>query len=159
NFKQEDLIELMQQTFNERMEEYGEDIQNSGLTMNEIVTLASIVEREAGDGDTKPLVAGVLLNRLAIDMPLQVDAVFYYILGKTSAELTKADLRMDSPFNTYINKGLPPTPIANPGLDSILAVLHPIESDYYYYLTAPDGTFHYAATHDEHTTNKARYLR
>lgn len=158
-FTQADLVALMHETFDKRMKEHEEAITNSGLTINEIVTLASIVEREAGDGETKPLVAGVLMNRIAIDMPLQVDAVFYYILGKTSAELTKADLRMDSPFNTYINKGLPPTPIANPGLDSILAVLNPIESDYFYYLTAPDGTFHYAATHDQHTTNKSRYLR
>jgi UPF0755 protein len=158
DFTQEDLIALMRQTFDDRMKEYEEQVTASGLSIEEIVTLASIVEREAGDGETKPLVAGVLLNRLAIDMPLQVDAVFYFILGKTSAELTRADLRMDSPFNTYTNKGLPPTPIANPGLDSIKAVLEPIESDYYYYLTAPDGTFHYAATHDEHVNNKARYL-
>lgn len=158
-FTQDDLIELMRTTFNERMAEYQEAIDASPLSLTEIVTLASIVEREAGKDESKRVVAGILLNRIAIDMPLQVDAVFYYLLGRTSAELTRADLAMNSPYNTYTNRGLPPTPIANPGIDSIAAVLDPIESENLYYLTGNDGIFYYAPTHDEHVENKARYLR
>lgn len=158
-FTQEDLIERMRQTFDERMAEHQEAIETSPLSHEEIVTLASIVEREAGKDESKRVVAGILLNRIAIEMPLQVDAVFYYLFGRTSAQLTRADLAIDSPYNTYTNKGLPPTPIANPGIESIMAVLDPIESENLYYLTGNDGIFYYAPTHDEHVENKAKYLR
>ena len=158
NFTQEDLIALMRETFDMRMEELQEEITESPLTLEEIVILASIIEREAGRDDSKPIVAGILLNRLAIGMPLQVDAVFYYVLGRTSSELTRIDLQMDSPFNTYTNKGLPPTPIANPGFASLHAVLYPSSSENLYYLTAPDGIFHYSETFDRHLDNKRLYL-
>jgi UPF0755 protein len=92
-------------------------------------------------------------------MPLQVDAVFDYLLGKESYELTQTDLEMESDFNTYTRKGLPPHPIANPGLDAIMAVLNPIESNYLYFLTGIDGNFYYAETFDEHVENKIRYLQ
>jgi UPF0755 protein len=92
-------------------------------------------------------------------MPLQVDAAFDYVLGKDSAELTQEDLSIDSPYNTYRFAGLPPAPIANPGLESIEAVLSPIDTDYLYYLTDNEGNFHYAKTFDEHKQNKLRYLR
>jgi UPF0755 protein len=83
----------------------------------------------------------------------------HYLLGKTSAELTIEDLEMDSPYNTYEYPGLPPGPIANPGLEAIMAVLEPTESDYFYYLTGNDGMFYYAETFEEHKRNKERYLR
>ena len=105
------------------------------------------------------MVSGILQNRLREDMPLQVDATFHYINGKASHELTVDDLEMDSPFNTYKYVGLPPAPIANPGLESIQAVLSPTETNYFYYLTALDGTFHYAKTFEEHKKNKEKYLR
>ena len=89
---------------------------------------------------------------------LQVDATLDYLLDKTSAELTLDDLQIDSPFNTYVYRGLPPAPISNPGLESIEAVLYPEETEYLYYLTADDGTFYYAKTFEEHKKNKARYL-
>ena len=92
-------------------------------------------------------------------MPLQVDAAFDYILGKGSQDLTHDDLNLESPFNTYRNYGLPPTPISNPGTESIEAVLRPIETDELYYLTAPDGTFYYAHTFEEHKENKRLYLQ
>ena len=91
-------------------------------------------------------------------MPLQVDASFRYINGKTSAELTHDDLAIDSPYNTYKYAGLPPTPITNPGLDSIDAAINPIETDYFYFLTGHDGVMYYAETFDEHKLNKEKYL-
>ena len=91
-------------------------------------------------------------------MPLQVDASFDYLLGKTSSELTEDDLAIDSPYNTYSHRGLPPTPISNPGLSSIDAVLNPAQTPFLYYLTADDGTFYYAKTFEEHKRNKQRYL-
>jgi len=152
------LVSLMRSTFDLKIEPYEEAIAASGFTLNEVITLASIVEREAKDAESKKQVSGILQNRLKNGMPLQVDATLDYLLHKTSAELTVEDLETDSPFNTYVYRGLPPTPISNPGLESIEAVLDPAETDYLYYLTAPDGTFHYARTFEEHKENKRKYL-
>jgi UPF0755 protein len=92
-------------------------------------------------------------------MPLQVDATFKYINGKTSKELTVDDLKINSPYNTYLYKGLPPTPISNPGLGSIEAAIHPATSTYLYFLTGDDGIMHYAKTFEEHVANKQKYLK
>jgi UPF0755 protein len=153
------LIELMQTTFAEKMETIAPKLSNSILNEQEVIILASIVEREAKDVASKKMVAGILQNRLAINMPLQVDASFMYLLQKKSSDLTAEDLEIDSPYNTYTHAGLPPTPISNPGMESILAVLEPTDSKYLYYLTAPDGTFYYAATFEEHKSNKEKHLR
>jgi len=91
-------------------------------------------------------------------MPLQVDASFKYINGKGTKDLTLADLKIDSPYNSYLYKGLPPTPISNPGLDSIVATLTPIKTDYLYFLTDKEGNMHYAKTFSEHVFNKQKYL-
>jgi UPF0755 protein len=136
-----------------------EQIAAHELTEAEVIILASILEGEANDETSMRLVAGILLDRLEIGMPLQVDATFYYLLGKESGELTPEDLEIDSPFNTYRYPGLPPSPIGSPGLMAIEAVLNPTSSPYLYYLTDPDGNFYYAETFDEHKENKARYLR
>lgn len=124
----------------------------------EILTMASLLEKEAADTQSRRMIAGLLWHRIAIGMPLQVDAVFPYIIGRNSFDLTKKDLKMDHPYNTYINKGLPPGPIANPGLDSILAAVTPIQNNYVYYLSDLDGNFHYCATYDCHLKNKKKYL-
>lgn len=153
------LTALMRTTFNEKMESIASKLGKSSLTKEEVITLASIVEREAKDSTSKKMVAGILQNRLSVDMPLQVDAAFMYLLHKKSSELTQDDLKIDSPYNTYTHNGLPPTPIANPGMESILAVLEPSPSKYLYYLTAEDGTFYYAETFEEHKANKEKYLR
>lgn len=155
----ESIIEKMRTNYKDRIAPLREKITASKLTEHEVITLASIVEREANDEESMGLVAGILLNRLKIDMPLQVDATLDYILDKASHELTADDLELDSPYNTYLYKGLPPNPISNPGMVAIHAVLEPTESPYLYYLTDDDGTFHYAKTFDEHKLNKARYLR
>ncbi len=155
----DELRLLLTNTSASRLESYTDAIAASGFSKDEVIVLASLIEREAKDNISKRIVSGILQNRLEAEMPLQVDATFDYILGKTSSELTMDDLAVDSPYNTYTHVGLPPTPIANPGIESIEAVLYPEKSDYLYYLTAPDGTFHYAETFEEHKVNKARYLR
>lgn len=154
-----ELITLMRDTYTEKTTHLTSEIESSILTEEGIITLASIVEREANTEESMRTVAGILWSRIALGMALQVDATFEFLLGKTSAELTIEDLKMDSPYNTYTNRGLPPTPIANPGLTAIEAVLNPIETEYLYYLTGNDGEFYYAETFDGHKRNKERYLR
>ena len=155
----EELISRMRALYEEKIAPLRERIRSSNLTEEEVVILASIIEREANDEQSMRMVSGILQNRLQNDFPLQVDAVFTYLLGKTSAELTLDDLALDSPYNTYIHTGLPPAPIANPGLMSINAVLDPLPSEYLFYLTGNDGAFYYAKNFEEHKRNKARYLR
>ena len=92
-------------------------------------------------------------------MPLQVDSAFSFVNGETrSSDLSLDDLKIDSPYNTYVYKGLPPGPISNPGLDAIRSAITPISSKYYYYLSDSEGEMHYAVTHDEHVVNKDKYL-
>lgn len=155
----EEVVEILKSHGEEMLAQYEADIAAQGLTKDEVVTLASILEREANDKESMGMVAGILLDRLEIGMALQVDATFYYLLGKESKELTSEDLEMDSPYNTYRYRGLPPGPIGSPGLMAIEAVLHPTDSPYLYYLTDSEGNFYYAETFDEHKENKARYLR
>jgi UPF0755 protein len=155
----DEIITMLTSTMQERLRAYEDAIAQSGFSEDEVIILASILEREANDEESMRRVSGILQNRLAINMPLQVDATFDYILGKTSEELTMDDLKIDSPYNTYLYRGLPPAPIANPGIQAIEAVLYPIPSDDLYYLTGNDGVFYYAETHDEHVRNKDRYLR
>ena len=121
--------------------------------------LASLLEREVQTQEDMRLVAGVLNNRLEIGMLLQVDATLVYITGKKTGQLTNRDKLIDSVFNTYKYAGLPPAPIANPGLKAINAVLNPIPSDYLYYLTDLDSKTHFAKTLEEHNKNKSIYLR
>ncbi len=154
-----ELFELLGKTYEEKTDALQNAIDGSELTEKEIVTLASLVEREANTKESMALVAGILLRRLEIGMALQVDASMEYVLQKPLQELTPEDLQIDSPYNTYLYPGLPPTPIGNPGLQSITAVLNPIKTDYLYYLTDEEGNFHYAKTFDEHKNNIARYLR
>ena len=153
------VTRVLEDTFKKRIKSLEEEIMDSGYSLNEIITMASIIEREVSDPIDRRLVSGVLWNRIAIDMPLQVDASFLYILGKGSSELTLEDLETDSPYNTYTNRGLPPGPIGSPGFDAIVATLEPTPSDYFFYLSDDDGVTHYAETFEEHKTNKNLYLR
>lgn len=138
-----------------------------GLTENQAVILASIVEKEARTDVDRPIVAGILLKRLREDWPLQVDASIQYALGYQPDEkswwkkyLSVDDLKIDSPYNTYTNKGLPPTPICNPGLSSIKAVVNAdINTPYWYYMSDKNGKMHYAKTIEEHNANVQRYLQ
>ncbi len=155
----DDIVTRMHEHYESIIAPLRDEISESPFSEKDVVILASLLEREANDETSMKLVSGILQNRLREGMPLQVDATLDYLFGKASHELTIDDLAYDSPYNTYVYTGLPPTPIANPGLTAIHAVLLPTTSPYLYYLTDNDGNFHYARTHDEHTQNKARYLR
>lgn len=158
-YTDEELLALLQATFEEKVHSLQTAIESSTLTLDEVITLASIIEREANTKESKQLVSSVLQNRLEIGMALQADASIEYILDKPLAELTPDDLEIDSPYNTYLYPGLPPTPIGNPGLDAIMAVLEPADTEYFYYITDDEGMFHYAETYNEHLQNIKRYLR
>lgn len=155
----ENLVTLMNKNFVEKMETIADDLTASSRSLEEVIIMASLIEREASTLESKHIVAGILWERIAINMPLQVDAAFEYIYKKSAVDLGSEDLLIDSPYNTYKNRGLPPTPIVNPGLESILAALNPTPSPYLYYITAPNGTFYYAETFEEHKQNIADYLR
>lgn len=136
----------------------------SNLTKNEIVILASIIEREAKFPTDRLLVASVLLNRLKISMPLQADATIQYALGYQEDKrswwkkaLTREDLKIDSSYNTYTNVGLPPGPISNPGVEALKAATNPANTDYLYYLSDKSGRNHYARTLEEHNQNIKKY--
>lgn len=159
DYTDEELLMLLLDTFDEKMEPLQEDIAASPLSLSEVLILASILEREANDPVSMRTVSGILQNRLEIGMALQADASIEYVLDKPLSELTPEDLEIDSPYNTYLYPGLPPTPIGNPGLDSIQAVLHPLQSDYFYYITDADGIFYYSETYSEHLRNIQTYLR
>lgn len=154
-----ELMILLESTYESRIEPLRPAIQQSNYTEEEVIIIASLIEREGSTRDSKRLIAGVIENRIAEGMPLQLDASVEYVLNKPLSELVPEDLRMDSPYNTYTNVGLPPTPIGNPGLTSIEAVLRPTESNYLFYLTGRDGQFYFARTLAEHNRNIAAYLR
>lgn len=141
------------------------DAKKEGITQEELVTIASLVEREGRNSQDRPIIAGILLNRLHRNWPLQADATLQYALGYQAREkmwwkkeLTDEDKTIDSPYNTYTNPGLPPAPIANPGLEAIKAVVYPQITDYMYYLHDATGTAHYAKTIEEHMVNIEKYL-
>lgn len=156
---EQEIIDRMEVIFKRKINSIADQIKASGKTLSEILTIASILEGEVQTKDDRAMVADLLERRIKIGMPLQVDTTLVYVTGKTSATLTLKDLRTDGPYNTYTNKGLPPTPINNPGLDSILAVLNPIPNEYLFYLSDKDGITRFSKTHDEHVKLKAKYLR
>jgi UPF0755 protein len=153
------VITALRDNFERKMEPLLPQIARSGRSLSDVITLASLVEKEARTTENRRLVAGVLFNRLAKDMPLQVDAVFGYIFNRDTYSPSFKDLKVDSPYNTYLYRGLPPGPICNPGLDSIEAVLNPTPSKYLYYLTDRNGVMRYAITYQEHLANQKKYLR
>lgn len=160
NVNPDKVIDVMTSTFTKKINQ--PDIQSAitdfGKPLSEVLTMASILEGEARQTRTRQIVAGILWRRIKLGIPLQVDAAFRYVNGKTTENLTLDDLKIDSPYNTYIHTGLPPTPISNPGLDSIMAAVTPIQTDYLYFLTDKNGTMHYAKTLDEHAANAQKYL-
>ncbi len=120
------------------------------LTPLQYVTLASIIEREAKKEEERPIIAAVFLNRLRLGYPLQSCATVMYALGERKTRLLYKDLQVQSPYNTYINRGLPPGPIANPGRASMAAALRPADSDFLYFVARPDGTHSFSRTYREH---------
>ncbi len=142
---------------------------NSSLTDKQALVLASLIEREAITDSERPIIAGIILNRLNNNWPLQIDAAIQYAKSNTSCRLltcdwwpkniTKADLEINSPFNTYNQTGLPPSPITNPSLASLKAAYNPTKSGYWFYLHDSAGNIHYAKTIEEHNANIAKYLQ
>jgi UPF0755 protein len=129
------------------------------VSVPQAVTVASLVEREAKSQADRPQIAAVIYNRLRLRMPLQVDATIEYALPQHKSALSFADLRIDSPYNSYVHVGLPPTPIANPGLASLAAALHPAKSENLYYVYCGNGRHAFAKTLAEHQANVARCLQ
>lgn len=154
-----EIIAAMRENFDARLRDLGPRIALFWKPLREVIVMASLLEEEARTDESRRTIAGILWKRLKVGMPLQVDAVFPYILGKNTYQVTVADLQFDSPYNTYRFTGLPPGPITNPGRNAIEAAITPIETKYFYYLSDREGRMHYAVTHDEHVANKSRYLR
>ncbi|MBB6673905.1 endolytic transglycosylase MltG [Cohnella nanjingensis] len=156
---EEDLVNRMLSELDRKLNQLPEDwqsaMQERGWTPHELLTAASLVEREVVKDEERPIVASVIVNRLKKKMPLQIDATIQYLLDKQKEKLTTADLEVKSPYNTYKNAGLPPGPIASPSLKSIEAVLFPTETDYLYYVTKKDGsnTHLFAETYKQHLKN------
>ena len=155
-----DIVQTMHDNFNAHMA--APDVQtavaSSGKSLVQLVIMASLLEKEAPDTKNRQIISGILWKRIELGMPLQVDAVFPYITGKSSGDITRADLQTRSPYNTYLNLGLPPGPITNPGLDSIMAAATPVVTDYLYYLSDKKGNFHYSATYAGQLANEKKYL-
>ncbi len=156
----EAFLHRMLETFRLRViDGHVTDIGRSGRTLHDAVTMASLVEEESRHEEERPIVAGILWKREEAGTVLGVDATVRYLVGKPTGAITVSDLASDSPYNTRKVAGLPPGPIASPGISAILAALQPEASEYWYYLHGNDGVIHYARTNDEHNVNRARYLR
>lgn len=161
------IVNKMTRTFAAKTNSLGA---SGGLSYEQRIILASILERETKTDEERPVVAGILINRLQIGMALQVDATVQYAVGTSRCKnqtvscswwepLTKEDLSINSPYNSYKFAGLPPSPISNPGLSSLNAAFNPTKSDYLYYIHDSEGQIHYAKTLQEQNANVAKYLR
>lgn len=133
--------------------------EGGGLSRHEVVSLASLIEKEAVTAGDRPLISSVFHNRLRIGMPLQSDPTAIYGLRAFGGTVTAADVRRPSPYNTYLNRGLPPGPIGNPGVEALRAALQPARSDYIYFVARKDGTHQFSRTLAEHNRAVARYLK
>lgn len=156
---EEQLLEQMVGQFNKN---YAGITGKEGIrpfSRHEIITLASIIEKEAVSPQEKPLISSVFHNRLRIGMPLQSDPTAVYGVRAFSGKVSKADIQRPSPYNTYLNRGLPPGPIGNPGRDAVQAALNPANSDFLYFVARQDGTHHFSRTLAEHNQAVARYLK
>lgn len=154
------IIQRMVDNFADRVaRDHKEAIRRSGRPLSQIVTIASLIEREAQVPGDRARIASVIYNRLEKRMPLQIDATVQYARGEHKSRLLYRDLEIDSPYNTYRNAGLPPGPIANPGLASIEAALAPDKTPYLYYVARRDGSHLFGRTMDEHRANIARARR
>lgn len=152
------VLQTLRQNFDQKLADLMPQIEASGHSLSDIIIMASILEREAYNTTDRKLISGVLWNRIDRNMALQVDAVFAYTLGKGTFDLTMADLTSDSPYNTYKFKGLPPTAIGSPSLDSIEAAVNPTKNDYLFFLADKRGVTHYCKTYSCQLANKARYF-
>lgn len=165
------VVNKLTQTFEKKVDtKLLSEIKKSSYSLEEVITVASLVERETRSDSERLLVAGIIYKRLQANWPLQVDASVQYAVSNTKCTrniedcdwwpgLTKDDIQINSAFNTYKNTGLPPQPISNPGINSINAAVYPETSSYWFYLHDSKGVIHYAKTIEEHNYNIATYLR
>lgn len=152
----EALVENMENVFSDEDLQYMEEVE---LSKHKVLTIASLIEREAYNDEERQTISGVIYNRLDIDMPLQIDATVIYGKGEGKKHITRVlyeDLEIDNPYNTYKNKGLPPGPISSPGKKSIKAALYPEDHNYLYYVLGEDGHV-FSETYDKHQENVRKY--
>lgn len=147
----EEILEIMVRPFRRRFTPAMErEATEEGLSVHEVITIASIIEKETRVSSEKPLISSVIRRRLSLGMPLQMDPTVIYAAKRFDGKVTRKDLRAPDPYNTYVNRGLPPGPIANPGPDSIAAALEPAKTDYLYFVSNNDGTHTFSKTLVEH---------
>ncbi|MDR3225718.1 MAG: endolytic transglycosylase MltG [Clostridiales Family XIII bacterium] len=154
------VIDMMIGQFNSLFtEEDYERAEKLKRSVREIVTIASLIERETAVSDERAVISRVINNRIKEDMPLQIDASIQYLLDAPKEQLTEDDLQIESPYNLYLNKGLPPGPICNPRIDSVNAALHPGKNKYLYYVLDPalNGMHRFSEGYDEFLSNKSAY--
>ncbi|MDP3962583.1 MAG: endolytic transglycosylase MltG [bacterium] len=158
NSTPDEIADSLRNAFRDKISAFSSGISLSGRKPEDIITMASIVEREAANSADRAIIAGILWKRLDIGMPLQVDVPLVYITANTTGYVSLNDTKIDSPYNTYKYAGLPIGPISNPGLDSLKAVLNPVKTSYLYYLSDKGGKMHYAVDHAGHVLNREKYL-
>jgi len=150
NTPAQDVVTKMKENFS---------LKTSGMIVDKkILTIASIVEREAKFTEDRPIIAGIFYNRLNNNIKLEADPTIQYAIGDWN-QISGSDLHLDSLYNTYKYAGLPPTPICNPGLDSIRAAVTPVETNYVYFINSADGKAYFAVTKEEQASNIKKYLR
>lgn len=154
--KPESVIDRMNKNFTAKISSL--NLATSTHSLKDIIIVASIVEAEARTTESRKIIAGIIWKRIALGMPLQVDSTFSYINGKNTYDLTANDLIINSPYNTYVYKGLPPGPIDNPGIDAINSTINPTATKYLYFLSSKSGKMYYATTFEQHLKNKELYL-
>jgi UPF0755 protein len=155
-----DLIKKMQENFDRRVSnDLRAAIKRQGKDLDEVLKVGSIIEAEVPHEADRPIVSDIIWKRLNAGMALQSDATLNYAIGGKRTALTAAELKMDSPYNTYKYRGLPPTPIGNPGLSAIRAAIYPAKTDYWYFLSTPDGQTIFSRNLAEHNRAKVRYLK
>lgn len=150
------MLETFESKYNDKLQKRQKELNKS---LYEVINLASIVEKEAVLDEDRPIIASVFYNRINIGMPLQSDATIQYIFKERKKSITYNDLKIDSPYNTYKVQGLPPTPIANPGIKSIEAVLYPANTEYLYFVATIEGGNNYSKTYEEHIKNVEQYRK
>jgi len=156
----EEIIKAMFDNLNLKLTlDLKEEIFNQKKTIFEMITMASLVEKEVKSAEDKKIVAGILWKRIEKGIPLQVDATIAYITGKKTTKISREETRIDSPYNTYKYKGLPLGPICNPGFESISSSVYYINSEYLYYLSTPEGKTIFSRTLEEHNVAKEKYLK
>lgn len=156
---EEMLARMFQEGQKHKPREMFEKAEKLGFSFHQILTLASVIEKETADPSERGKISSVFHNRLRIGMPLQSDPTVIYGISDFNGNLTKDDLKTPSPYNTYLNTGLPPTPICMPGLASIEAALNPADTEFLYFVAKGDGTHHFSATYKEHREAVQEYQK